>query len=130
MDEHYHYKGGFSFVYHPTNQTKIVKRYLKKIFPSEAIKKAKEVKKNIAEYDIEAFLEKNKKSLVDPIRYFKTELLKEDLEEKFKVHPNEVALFYLLMDDIMGTITFKDSFNIEDELAQNVLIEALNKNNL
>ena len=62
------------------------------------------------------------------MKFYKTDLLKEYLERINKEQPELVAIFYLLLDDVLKSIIFPSEFNIENELAQNIIITALNRN--
>lgn len=127
MYEQHHYKGFFNFYFHPTNQAKIAKKYLNNIFPPTSIKKSKKIAKTLIDFDTEKFLNDNTNLLVNPLKFYKTELLKEYFERINKEQPELIAIFYLLLDDVLKSITFPSEFNIENELAQNIIITALKR---
>jgi len=128
MYEEYHYKGFFNFYFHPTNQTKIAKKYLRDIFPPESIRQSKRIAKTLNDFDTKKFLNDNANLLLYPLKFYKTDLLKEYLERINKEQPELVAIFYLLLDDVLKSIIFPSEFNIENELAQNIIITTLNRN--
>ncbi len=127
MYEKHHYKGSFGFYFYPTNQSKIAKKYLKEIFPLDSIKKARKTAKTLTGFDPYTFLDKYNELLLRPFKFYKTDKLKIYLEDIYKKEPRLVTIFYILLDDVLKTVTFPSDFNIEDDLAQNIIITALNR---
>ena len=127
MVENYHYKGNFEFYYHPTNQIKLSKKYLKEVFPKEAIKLSKKIENKIKDFDAVEFMNNNKSKLIQPLCFYRTDLLKVYLEDYYEKNPELIATLYMILEDVLKTISIPESFNIENELAQTIILNSVNK---
>lgn len=122
MFETYHYKGNFEFYFYPSNQTKLAKSLLPAIFPPDAIKKARG--KKLEQYDRDLVFQKAR-NLLEFFQYWKPTLLQWHFKDQFSKDPEIVVLWYLILKRVAEEISFKASFQIESDLAQNILIDAL-----
>lgn len=122
--EQFRYKGNFEFIFSPTNQTILGKTFIKRVFPPDAIKKARG--KKIENFDRE-LVWKRVKDIKDKLAFFKPCMITAMLEDEYEKNPESVILYYLILNDALKTITYPVDFDVELDLAQSVLFGTINR---
>lgn len=125
MTENFHYKGFFTFYYHPTNQGKVVKEYLREVVTERLKKEAR--KRPWKDYSLE-----QKRDAIDLARiaiqrlspemlakYLDPEYQKGESTEEQNVQTS-VSLYHVI-NLIPKLIVYPAQFDIKNDLACRIL---------
>ena len=127
MFEEYHYKGNFDFYYHPTNQGKLIKEFLKDVATDKLRKEArKRPWKNYSSKEKRIAMEAggflvhylSPRSLA---KYLDPDYQKPDMSEEESLHLS-VDLYHVL-NHIVKLIIYPRNLNVKHDLACRVLKE-------
>lgn len=125
MTENFHYKGFFTFYYHPTNQGKVVKEFLREVVTERLRKEAR--KRPWKDYSLE-----QKRDAVDLAKYaihrLSPEMLAKYLDPEYQKGESteeqnvqtSVSLYHVI-NLIPKLIVYPAQFDIKNDLACRIL---------